>query len=363
MKAKISRRQLFLIIPNLLFGKAIGITSGVIARKVGADTWISITLGFIISFVIIAMLVYLSSRFPEKTIIGYSEEILGKWMGKLIGLIMIMLFIILYATSANVMVLHIKDYFLIETPDIVICMIYTLLCTYGVYLGIEVIIRFSLMGLVMLILITFTMITGTIGDFKLINLLPLMDKGFMEDLKGSVYVFSNTAFALFTIGMIYPMVNIKKKTMSLTLGAMLLSFIIIIVWPIFETGVMGPGPMNRYVVVCMEQIRCAQLTRYLPRYELLMVFFYVFSIFIQSSALFYCGTHSIKQVFNLKSDGYLILPLFVILSLLTYYMGKDENYYINFLTYPWPQICAVLCIGLPLVLFIGALARGKLKAR
>jgi spore germination protein KB len=361
MKAKISRRQLFYLIPNLLFGKAIGITSGVMVRKIGADTWISMTFGFIVGGTIILILTYISSKFPDKTIIDYSEVLLGRWSGKIIGIILIIFFMIAYATSANVMILHLKDYFLVETPDIALCFVYTLLCTYGVYLGIEVVVRFSLLGFIMLIMITITMITGTINDFKFINLQPLMDNGFLNDLGSSFYIFNDLAFAIFTIGIIYPMVNIKKKTLALNFWAVVISAIMIIVWPFFETGVMGASIMKGCVVVCMEQIRCAQLTKYLPRYELLMVSFYVFSIFVQSTALFYCASHSLKQVIGLKKDIYIIFPLSGILFLLTYFMGYNENNYINFLSFPWSQICGILSIGLPILLLFTALVRGKLK--
>jgi spore germination protein KB len=70
--------QFFFMIPNLLFGKAIGITSGAIARKVGADTWTSMLIGFIIGIGVMALLTYLCFKFPDKTIINYSEDILGK---------------------------------------------------------------------------------------------------------------------------------------------------------------------------------------------------------------------------------------------------------------------------------------------
>ena len=41
-------------------------------------------------------------------------------------------------------------------------------------------------------------------------------------------------------------------------------------------------------------------------------------------------------------------------------MADDHNNYINFLTFPYAQICATLCIGLPLLLFITALFKGNL---
>jgi type III secretory pathway component EscS len=86
--AKIDRMQYFFMIPNLLFGKAIGITAGVMVRKLGADTWISMTIGFMIGIIIMLLMVYLCSKFPGKTIIEFSEELLGKWVGRGIGLLL-----------------------------------------------------------------------------------------------------------------------------------------------------------------------------------------------------------------------------------------------------------------------------------
>lgn len=361
MKAKISRMQVFLLIPNLLFGKAIGFTSGVMARKIGADTWISMIFGFIIGGIIICLLTYLSSKFPDKTIVNYSEELLGKWIGKLIVVLLIIFFSISFGTSANVLVHHLKEYFLIETPFIVLCLIYVLLCLYGAYLGIEVVIRFSPLGLIMLFGITIAMITGTIKDFQFINLQPFMDKGLLADIGGSIYLFSDLGMAIFTIGILYPMLNIKKKSSKVFLGAILLSSIMVVVWPFFEAGVMGDSVMKEYVIVCMALIRCAQFTKYLPRYELLMVSFFTFSIFIQSVAMFYCAAHSIKQVIGVKKDIYILFPLAVILFLITFFMGYNINYFAEFLSFPWPQACITLSIGIPLLLFFTALVKGKLK--
>jgi len=360
MKAKISRLQLFLLIPNILFGKAIGITAGVMVRKIGGDTWISMIFGFFIGTILICLLTYLSSKFPEKTIIGYSEELLGSGLGKLIGVILAIFFVIAYGTSANVLILHVKEYFLVETPFIVLCFVYTLLCMYGVYLGIEVVVRFSLLGLIMLLGITLTMVTGTFNDFNFIKLQPLMDKGFIADMESSVYPFSDLAMAVFVVGILYPMLNKKEKMGRILFGSILLSTVMIVIWPFFETGVMGESLMKEYVIVCMEQIRCAQFTRYLPRYELLMVSFFTFSIFVQSVAMFYCASHSIKQVLGIKKDKYIIICLSVIGFLVTFFMGFDINNFASFLTFPWPQICAILSIGIPMLLIVVALIKGKL---
>jgi spore germination protein KB len=361
MEARIDRLQYFLMIPNLVFGKAIGITAGVMMRKIGSDAWTSMIFGFIIGIMVMLLLTFINSRFPGKTIVQYSEEIMGKWVGHGIGLLLAVFFIMAFGASASTMMLHLKEYFLPDTPFFLICILYTLLCMYGVFLGIEVAVRFSMLGFVMIVLINLAMISGTFQDFKWINLLPLMDRGLLSNIWNSIYIFGDIAMAILATGFLYPMLNKKGKGISLTFGAMLLGCILVVIWPMFETAVMGTELSKQYVVVCMEQIRCAQLTRYFPRYELLMVSFFTFSIFVQAAAMFYCAQYSLKQVIGVKKEWVIMVPLTVILILITYYLANDPNRYISFLAFPYPQIGAILSIGLPLVLFCTALVRGKLK--
>jgi spore germination protein KB len=238
-----------------------------------------------------------------------------------------------------------------------------LLCMYGVFLGIEVVVRFSFVGFVMLTLLTIAMVTGITQDIKIINLLPLMDRGIFADIAGSMYAFGDIAMAIFAVGFLYPMLNKRKKAFALTFWAMFIGACLVITWPLYETMVLGTDLMQQTVVVCMRQIRCAQLTKYLPRYELIMVSFFAFSMFVQSVAMFYCSKYCIKQVAGIKKDWIMIVPLTIILVITTYFMSVDHNNYVNFLTFPYSQICAALSIGLPIILFLAALFRGKLKKK
>lgn len=354
--------QYFYIIPNLLFGKAIGITAGVMVRKLGADAWLSMTIGFLCGILILMLTVWLCSKFPDKTIIEFSGLILGKWVGKGVGILLALYFMAAFGVSANVMTLHLSEYFLPETPFLLICIFYVLLCMLGVVAGIEVIIRFSFVGFIMLVLISLTMVTGTITDLNPLNLLPLMDEGLLTDIAGSIYIFSDISMVILSVGFLYPMLNKKEKAPAISFWAMTTGAFMVIIWPLFETMVLGPDLMKQYVVVCMQQIRCAQLTKYLPRYELIMVSFFIFSMFIQSAAMLYCAKYSIKQVTGIKRDWIIILPLTLVLVPLTYYMAVDHNRYVDFLTFPYSQICLILSISLPILLLLAGLFRGKLKS-
>lgn len=359
MKVQISRAQFFFLFPNLLFGKAIGITVGVIVRRIGADTWSSMLIGFIIGIAFVVLMTYLCSRFPQKNILEFSEVLIGKTLTIILGIILAAYFAIAYAVSANVINMHVNEYLLPQTPFLIISAVYTLLCTYGAILGIEVVVRFSIFGFIMLQGINITMILGTIKDFQLQNLLPIFDRGLLENITNSYYVFSDVAMIILGIGMIYHLVGDKKKLISISLWGMVVAVLSVIVWPIMEIGVMGADVMKQFVVVCMQQVRCAQLTIYLPRYELIMVIFFVWSVYVQSAFMYYCSVHCIKYVFNTKKHNLLTALLMPVLTVATYYIGHDHNNYVLFIKAFWSQASTILSIGIPLLLLIIYFLKGR----
>jgi spore germination protein KB len=354
--------QFFFMIPNLLFGKAIGITSGAIARKVGADTWTSMLIGFIIGIGVMALLTYLCFKFPDKTIIQFTGEILGKWAGKLVGIMLALFFAVAYGTSANVMTLHLSEYFLPQTPFFLLCLLYTAVCTYGVFLGVEVILRFSVLGFFMQQMINLTMLVGTFSDFQWNNMLPVFEHGAAANLLSCLPIFTDIAMGILGVAILYPMLNNREKSVRLTFWALVISAISVLIWPFFETGVIGADMMEKYVVCCMQQVRSAQFTKYLPRYELLMVSFFAFTVYVQSVAMFHCASYCIKQTIGIKKNRYIMIPLTVVLVFITYIQARDDNKFVLFLSGPWSWICAALSVGLPLILFVAALLRGKLKS-
>ena len=310
----------------MIFGKAIGITAGVVVRKMGADAWTSMAIGFVMGTLLMLLMVYICSRFPNKTVLEFSEILLGKYISKLLGIILALYFIMSFGASANVMTMHLKEYFLTSTPFLVLCILYIILCMYGTFLGIEVVARFALVGFIMSLLINLAMVTGTLEDVRPINLFPLMDMGLIQNIKGSMYVFGDISMAVLAVGFLYPLLNNKKSSFKITFWAMLSGTMMVIIWPMFETMVLGPGLMKQYVVVCMQQIRCAQLTKYLPRYELIMVSFFTFGVFVQSVCMFYCASYCIKQVTKIKTNWIIILPLTLILLPVTYFITCNIFY-------------------------------------
>ena len=359
LKTKTSKLQYFSLFTNLLYGKAIGITAGVVVRAVGADAWTSMLIAFLIGIIFIQLMAHLGSKFPELTMIDYSKLLLGKWVSRFFSILLVIFFAFAYATSANTLTLHIKQYLLPETPTIAIILLYAALVFYGTSLGIEVITRVSFIAFVLIILFNIITIFGTIQDFQAMNLQPIFDKGIIENLKAGIYSFGDLSFVILGLGIIYPILNKKNKAMSTTFWASIFATFIVITWPFIETATLGADVMKQFSVVCMQLIRGVQLTRYFPRSELIMINLFVWSIFVQSSLMLFCCIYTMKDIIKVKKEWHLSAPLTVLIALLTYLMVQDHNKFVEFLAYPWPQAAAILSIGYPSLLFIISLIRKK----
>lgn len=359
LKAKISRLQYFFMIPNLIYGKAIGITSGIVVRKVGGDVWTSMLIGFLIGTLIVMATSVIAIRLGEDNIVQFAKKTMGPRSSYLLGIVLGIYFAIAFTVSSNVLMLHLKEYLLPQTPFLMLCIVYIALCTYGAWLGVEVIIRFSFFGFIMTMLINITMVIGTFRDFRVQNLQPTLDRGIIANVMASPYVFLDISMIILSILIIYPMINNKKNINKITLGGTLLGIISVIIWPIFETGVLGADVMKQFVVVCMQQVRSAELTQYLPRYELIMVSFFVWGLFVQSVVMLYCSMYSFKQATRVKKNPLILIPLAVVCVFITNYQGRDHNDYIKFLTNIWTPVSVILGVGIPLVLAVIMIFRRK----
>lgn len=53
------------------------------------DVWLSVILGGILAMVSGVIMVKLSQQFPDKTFYQYSQDIVGKWIGRLLSFLII----------------------------------------------------------------------------------------------------------------------------------------------------------------------------------------------------------------------------------------------------------------------------------
>jgi spore germination protein len=133
-KTKNNTRLTSFQIFSLLLGGMLGFGALNISRyatvAVGRDGWISVLLAGVIIIINSFIMVRLSNKFPNKTIIQYSQEIIGKFFGKALGLIFVASAICLSGVTLSITAFVINSWILTFTPPYIIYVTMLFACFY-----------------------------------------------------------------------------------------------------------------------------------------------------------------------------------------------------------------------------------------
>lgn len=359
MQIRITGAQAVSLLACLAFGKSIGITSGAVAREVHNDTWLAMTMAFVGAFVLVLPFVALARRFPDQRPAVYIRRLLGPFLGGLVLLLFSFFFLGSFIFSAITVEAHVNDYLMTETPLIVFVVGLSLLCLYGAYLGLEVIGRLALSGLAFNVIIGLLMVMGSLDHFRLTRMLPTWDHGLGAITVASAMPWTDSAMTLVGLIFLWPRSKAApERWQNLSWLGVLLGAITVLVWPIFELGVLGPEVTAQYLIACMQLARAAELGIYLHRYEMIMMIFFGWGALVQAMALLYLGLESLREVFALGiSRGWFMLMTTLLQIPIHYFIAVDRERFDMVLNHSWPVISLPVALGLPLLLWLVAMVR------
>ena len=137
---------------------------------------------------VVYVITVLGMRFPGKNIVEYTEEIMGRWPGKILGFTYT--FYIIYSNA--IIVRNLSEFlvtiFMPETPLIVFIAAVLIVTASAVRNGLEIISRLNELFLPLMFIMLFTISIIVLGEADFKRLLPVMANG----VKTSVGRFYNT---------------------------------------------------------------------------------------------------------------------------------------------------------------------------
>ncbi len=353
---QIGRFQAVTILANLVYGKSLGFTAGVLARRVGNDLWLSMLIAFATGALVMIATSYVVRAFGSTTPFEYIPRLAGRALGKLLLFLMGLLFLGAFITSGITVELHLNDFLMTETPLVIFVVLYTLLVLYGAFLGLEVAARLSVWGLFTGLMLALSMVIGTTDHFWFDRLLPLFDHGVREVLLASLIADTDVAVAVAASLFLFPYVHKKTENQGKWLGLSWLGLgfgaLQSMAWPIFEVAVLGPEVTAQYLIACMQLGRAAELSIYVHRYEMVMMILFSFGVFAKSIVLLYFAHESIAAVVKVERLGRgASMTVLSLLSLFPHYwLVSDRQFYSLFLETWWPTLSLPIAFGVPLAL-------------
>jgi len=322
---KISKRQFQILLILDIFGIGVTVLPRRTAEFSGQDGWLLVILGTILACIYAFIMLSVTEKFPNKSFVEYSCNILGKPLGILISIGFVMKIILGISLELRVFGEIIKQIMLSNTPFGIIALCMVLIGGLAASKGYEARGRMAeILSFVIFIPIIFVFgIAATDIDFS--NLKPVMTTAPYNILRGSIFIsltFSGIEFILLASPYIRNNSNIKKSCIQaiLAVGAIMLLVTIITI------SRFGYADVIRQLWPVLEIMDTIDLPgSFIERQDALIMSFWILSVFIIINAGIFFSSVILKDVFKKgKHSLYIIicLPVIYILS----FLPKDIGY-------------------------------------
>ncbi|SHJ58199.1 GerAB/ArcD/ProY family transporter [Paramaledivibacter caminithermalis] len=311
--------QLYSILVTTVIGIGILSMPRALAENVGPDSLIVLVLGSVL-FLIIALLIQrLVTKFPNKTIIEMSANVLFKPMGTIIGFGYFLHLLISTVLVVRAFGEITKNFLLLNTPIEVIIISFLITVVYSVRSGIESIARLAVIILPMSIFPALFVMLVAIPDLDFTYFLPILKTPLPKIIKTVPQIFfSFIGFEIILqLGFfVKDRKNIKKAAIKSILFISSVYFVFTAI-TIARFGIAETKILTWPVVTLFKSVDVPGTL--LENVEAVIMATWLLSIFMSVAVSYYVATFLLSRILKSKEHNYLalfILPLVYILSLI-----------------------------------------------
>lgn len=304
--------------------------------QAGRDGWISVILATVFILFWVFLLLYTHKKTNQKEIKQWLEEKIGKIWSTIFHIIVAVFLVVLAAFTMRETIQWINATFLIDTPVLVLLIIYTVLCIMLASTNLRTIIITNAFVLFGVVVFGFFVAIVNIKVKDYVLLLPMLENGVQPVLKGMIYPASGmveVVFFLFLqhkikgrIRLIHYLIIIGIL-MGLTLGPL--------IGAITE---FGPNEAIRQRFPAYEEWGLVSIGRFIEHLDFLSIYQWLTGAFIRVGLILYFVIHLIKfnnkpiKIWLLLTPAFLLVCLFL-LNLEDYTFIKWEVDYFLPLTF------------------------------
>lgn len=347
----INKFQLCLLVMNFTIGSALLLIPPAVVNQAKKDAWISMLLAILVGSIIIFILGTLAIKHPEKTIVKIAEELLGKYVGKLIGLLYTWFYLHLSALVIRNLVDFLKV-FMIDTPAEVFNIMIGILMFFAIKYGLEVMARSNEIYTLMAfggILFTFILV---IPLMEIDNIKPILAEGFKPIIGGSLPAIGFPYAELVVFSMILPSVNNKQNLRKVFILGGVLGGIVLFFSILSSLLVLGEANTSISIYPTYNMARLINIGEFLTRVEAFISLAFFIIVFVKIVTAFYASILALTQVFNLSDYRPLTIPYIIIALALSVLLNENIVEVITFASTTWTPYAMVFGFVIPLFLLL-----------
>jgi spore germination protein (amino acid permease) len=331
---------------------------GMLIMQAGRDAWLSILGAWLLDVMLALVYAYMGIRFPGENLVQYSITILGKYLGRLVGILFPLFFLLVCTIVLRGSAQLVNIVFLPRTPLNVILVTSYLVSALIARKGLEAIARMTeLLGpLYLLSIITLSFLV--LPAFHMSRLLPQFDNGVTPFLTGAPLILTNFGVCII-MAMYIPLCNRPENGFLAKFSAVSMGALVVCLVTALSVGIFGIEDAQYMSSPGIQLAKMINFSNYIERVEMIWLLFLVGSTIVASSSLIWAFGQGIAQITGLKTYKPLIYPGALISLALGILSFPSSLQHTNFYHYTFPIVAAFVEVGLELLLFAVALILHK----
>ncbi len=306
---KISEKQFIVLLSLYIIGSAILVIPSIIVSIAKQDAWITSILTIVIALGIMPLYIALGKRYPTMLFTEFTEEILGKWIGKVFSII----FLTFPVIAGSLTLYNIGDFIITqvmpETPIVPIYVFVLSVSLFGVRLGLEVLARSGEILFPWVIALFSLLVLFLTKQINFDHFQPFFTMGLQPIFISTVHFLTFPFLDTVVFLMIFPYVKwTSKKRTPVYIGTLIggVFLIIIIFLCVLVLGVDQTSTRLSPTYLLAKEIN---VTNFITRIEVIVAIIWFISIFFKLSILLFVLNLGVAQLFNLTTYRFLTLPL------------------------------------------------------
>ncbi|ASS94322.1 spore germination protein [Peribacillus simplex] len=318
-KDKITTPQAAVIVINFILGTGLLTLPRSATEKVHTpDVWISVIFGGVIAIIAGVIMVKLSQQFPEKTFYQYINDIVGKWVGRLLSLVVICYFLMTSGFQLRSMA-EVVRYLLLEgTPTWAITMIFMWVGLYLIIGGINPIARLFEIILPLTVILFLAVTFMSFKIFEIDNLRPVLGDGVIPVLKGvktTALAFSGPEIMLLLV----PFMNQPKKAVKALLVGVSIPLIFYVITVVMVIGALSVDGVVLRTWPTLDLIRSFEISGLIfERFESLLLGVWIMQIFATFTITYFAAALGLAQLTKKSIHPFMfgLLPILYIIAMI-----------------------------------------------
>lgn len=273
------------------------------------EAWISAIIAGAVGTVIAIIVYFLGKRFPGFTAFTYFETILGKWLGKALGMVFVLFFIFTAGSSLHLFSEMISATSLRATPLIVITVTLAILSLQAAAGGFEVVARLgeiwgpvTAFSLILLILLS-------IPNMDLGRLVPMFDKGIapvFEQSLSPIGVFGEISWIVI---LAMPFIAKPKDVLKGILIGNAIAVSLVSLGALFLASIFDSSDIAHMTFPSYTAARMINVGEIIQRVEWLISSIWIGTMTVKLSLLFYGAAAGVGSIFKLREYRWGLLPV------------------------------------------------------